>query len=131
MKKKRTSKSNHSPDPQVVARALLTIAESLSGRTNLPLADMLVQQGCAPTEGVTEGASTSLMSTKDTATMLGVSEKTLANRRVIGLAGLPHVKIGSRVFYRRSDVLTFIGANVRRSTSDVGPANGSAVRRNC
>lgn len=130
MKNKPSSKCRRPPDPHAVARALVTIAQSLSGRINLPFAEIMVNQ-CSPHGVAAEGDATSLMSSKDTAAMLGLSEKTLANRRVTGLVGLPHVKIGSRVFYRRSDVLTFIGANVRRSTSDVGSTNFSRLGRDC
>lgn len=55
------------------------------------------------------------------ARMLGIAPHTLAKTRLTG-AGPVHTKIGKRVIYRRSDLMAFIDASKRRSTSDVGQA---------
>jgi predicted DNA-binding transcriptional regulator AlpA len=60
-----------------------------------------------------------LLSPNEAATMLGMSEKNLANWRLGGTEGPKHVRIGSRIAYRRTDVVEFIAACVRQSTSEV------------
>jgi predicted DNA-binding transcriptional regulator AlpA len=59
-----------------------------------------------------------LLSTKETAKLLGLSEAYLAKMRVDG-SGPTHVKIGSRCLYSPQDLAMFIAARRRRSTSDV------------
>lgn len=39
--------------------------------------------------------------------------------------GLPYVKIGGRVFYRRSDLIAFTENHVQRPASDAAPATAS------
>lgn len=63
-----------------------------------------------------------LMTPDDTAKILACSIKKLANDRVAGNAGLPHVKIGSRVYYKQADIAAYIERNIRVSTSDLGGA---------
>lgn len=59
-----------------------------------------------------------LVNPKRTAALLGCTEKTLANKRVNGDFDLPFLKIGSRVMYRRSDLINFISRNSFSSTSE-------------
>lgn len=64
--------------------------------------------------------SDQLLSPAEVAKAIGLSEKTLANWRCSGTAPLPFVRSGSRIRYRTSDVLAFLNANHRSSTSDNG-----------
>lgn len=65
-----------------------------------------------------------ILTPKQTAEYLGLSEKTLANRRskgaVPGTAPLVYTKIGGRVRYRFEDILDFVRANRRENTSQMG-----------
>jgi len=49
-----------------------------------------------------------LLTTEDVAEMLGVSPQTIANWRLLGGHGLPHLKIDRMVRYRPDDVETFL-----------------------
>ena len=51
-----------------------------------------------------------LMTTKQLANVLGFASKTLSNQRVLG-TGIPFIKIGNAVRYKRSDVETYIEEN--------------------
>lgn len=61
------------------------------------------------------------LDTAQAARVLGIGKHTLAKTRLTG-SGPTHCKIGKRVIYRRADLMAFIDANKRRSTSDVGQA---------
>lgn len=54
---------------------------------------------------------TPLYTPSETAKLLSLSERTLANLRS-KCAGIPYVKIGGKVFYREEDINSFITANV-------------------
>ena len=56
----------------------------------------------------------------------GVARGWAAKDRV-GKARIPFVHIGRYLRYRRADVLAFIEANVRKSTSDAGRVHRSAL----
>ena len=58
-----------------------------------------------------------LYSAKEAAAYLGLTPKTLANWRVAGVVDLPYIRIGSRVFYQRADLVCFISSRKRTSTS--------------
>lgn len=60
-----------------------------------------------------------LMKDNQVEALLGVADGWAAKDR-IGPARIPFVKIGRSVRYRKSDVLAFIDANIRQSTSDGG-----------
>ena len=51
-----------------------------------------------------------LLTTKQLADVLGFAPKTLSNQRVLG-TGIPFIKIGNAVRYKRSDVETYIEEN--------------------
>lgn len=51
------------------------------------------------------------------AEFLGLSESTLAKLRLSG-GGPQYCKLGRRVVYRRDDLLEWVSARVRRSTSE-------------
>jgi hypothetical protein len=57
------------------------------------------------------------------------SKSKLAQDRVRG-NGIPFVKLGSKVFYRESDVLAFIEQRVFRSTAEVVERGLMKPRRN-
>jgi hypothetical protein len=59
----------------------------------------------------------SLVTPATAANRLGLSPATLANWRVSGTSGLPFVRVGSRIFYRQTDIDAFIRANLKTSTS--------------
>ncbi|WP_319802010.1 helix-turn-helix domain-containing protein [Azospirillum fermentarium] len=58
-----------------------------------------------------------LMTPRETAAMINVTEKTLANWRVSGVMGLPFFKLGRAVRYRRGDVISFLNRQRHTSTS--------------
>jgi hypothetical protein len=58
-----------------------------------------------------------LMSQEEVAALFDVTVPVLANWRCAG-KGPKFVKLGGRVKYRKSDVVEFIDASVRRSTCD-------------
>lgn len=102
-----TSRAVHSR--AALSRALKTINEHLE-----KLHGPAFQLGDVSTTG------DCLLSPKEASSAIGLSEKTLANWRCSGTAPLPFVRTGSRIRYRTSDVLTFLDANHRNSTSDNG-----------
>ena len=59
-----------------------------------------------------------LMTTKQLANVLGFAAKTLSNQRVLG-TGIPFIKIGNAVRYKRSDVETYIEENTHDHTGMV------------
>ena len=59
-----------------------------------------------------------LMTTEQTAEYLGVSVSFLNKARVSGKPEILFTKIGSSVRYRKSDLDSFLAANVRRNTSE-------------
>lgn len=64
-----------------------------------------------------------LLTEEQAARILGVSKKTLRNWRWQGGCGPAFTRIGRRMIrYRYSDLLAFIAAGMRRSTSDMGEA---------
>lgn len=64
--------------------------------------------------------SDNLLTTKEAARVLGVSEAFLERDRWAG-AKIPFIRVGNRaVRYSRSDLDTFVRSRVRSSTSDSG-----------
>lgn len=61
------------------------------------------------------------LTTEQAAAYLGLARKTLEKQRVYG-DGPPFRKHGRRVLYRREDLDVWSEAQLRRSTSDPGPA---------
>ena len=63
-----------------------------------------------------------LLTQKQAANLLGLSPRTLEGWRYRGTPepGLPFVKFGLAVRYRKSDVIAFRNARLRSSTSDDG-----------
>jgi len=57
-----------------------------------------------------------LLSQRQAADLLGLSERTLERWRVTG-EGPPHVKLGRRVLYREGDLIEWVAARIRTSTS--------------
>lgn len=65
-----------------------------------------------------------LLSPMQASSILGVSVKTLANQRSSGgYIQLPFYKIGSRVFYKRSDVVGYRKTREFRNTSQYGTSS--------
>lgn len=117
MSKKNKRSKRYKSSPAKTLKALQIIIEYFNQNKNLDkklLAEILEVSECKH-----EGE---LISAKDAAQVLACSTKKLANDRVAGDTGLPHVKFGSRVYYKRSDIADFIERNVRISTSDKGGA---------
>ncbi|PND27038.1 excisionase [Sinorhizobium sp. M4_45] len=73
-----------------------------------------------PTSDGAEAKSGALLSPARAAEQLGISTKTLANWRSSGTSGLKHVQVGSRIFYRQSDIHAYIARNAKSSTSERG-----------
>lgn len=59
-----------------------------------------------------------LLSPAKASQQIGVSQKTLANWRCSGTSGLKFTRIGSRIFYRQSDLNAFVYGQRRDSTSE-------------
>src|SRR5262245_5756314 len=57
----------------------------------------------------------------EAAYLVGLSVRTLESLRLRG-GGIPYVKLGRAVRYRRADVLQWAAGKVRNSTSDTGKA---------
>ena len=78
------------------------------------------------TTGGTMPEADVLLTTREAADLLGLSPRTLQGYRYRGAPdpGLPFVKFGQSVRYRRRDVLAFVDARTRSSTSDDGSARG-------
>ena len=51
-----------------------------------------------------------LYTTKQVAKVLGFAPKTLSNQRILG-TGIPFIKIGNAVRYKKSDIETYIEEN--------------------
>jgi hypothetical protein len=64
-------------------------------------------------------AESELLTPKECADYLRRSVRTLDRDRAEGL-GCPYVRIGGRIFYRRSDLDRFIALHVRGDAGDVG-----------
>ena len=58
-----------------------------------------------------------LYTTKQVAKVLGFAPKTLSNQRILG-TGLPFIKIGNAVRYKKSDIETFIEENTHVTMND-------------
>ena len=59
-----------------------------------------------------------LYKTEQVARILGFATKTLSNQRVLG-TGIPFIKIGNAVRYKRSDVESYIEENTHDHTGMV------------
>lgn len=51
-----------------------------------------------------------LLTAKELAEILGVSQETLAQNRYLG-QGVPYIKVGARIRYRLDDVIAYLEAN--------------------
>ena len=69
-------------------------------------------------ESLDERATT--VSAEDAAERIGVTQATLANMRWAG-RGPQFLKIGSKVRYRLTDIVAYLDAQTRQSTSDRDP----------
>lgn len=67
---------------------------------------------------MTTSTDDKLLTTEQAAQFLGVSTSFLAKARITAKPDIPHTKIGAAVRYRRSDLESFVAANMRRSTSE-------------
>jgi excisionase family DNA binding protein len=63
---------------------------------------------------------TVLLTPKETAARLRVSESTLAKWRMTASRALPYVKIGAKVAYDEREVEKWLASQARKSTSDNG-----------
>ena len=63
-------------------------------------------------------ASTALLNTRQAAKFLGLSRRTVENRRVSGIDSPPYIKIGRSVRYDPRDLDAFLAARRFRSTSE-------------
>jgi excisionase family DNA binding protein len=57
-----------------------------------------------------------LLKTAETAAILGIGKSTLDQDRLYGRLGLPFVRLGRSIRYRRSDVVTYL-QNLKAFTS--------------
>jgi Helix-turn-helix domain len=64
-----------------------------------------------------------LLTQADLADLFGISQRKLERDRHIG-AGIPFVKVGRRVLYRREDILAFLEENRFVSTAEAKHAGG-------
>ena len=76
--------------------------------------------GSAHSRGTTRDPRTDTLDTRQTSDRFGLAPGTLANWRLAG-KGPPYLKIGRTVRYRVSDLIDWMEANTRSSTSDPGP----------
>lgn len=59
----------------------------------------------------------SLYTTNDAAKYLGVSSSFLAKARISGNPAIPFTRIGAAIRYRKSDLDSFISANMKTAAS--------------
>lgn len=62
-----------------------------------------------------------LVSVRDTALLLGISEKTIRNQCSAGIFPLQCLKLGGRTLFRLSDINDFVGGNCVREQSVATP----------
>ncbi len=86
-----------------------------SGAASAPLIYLDAEGGSANTARCDPDLN--LLDERETASILGCAVSTLQKHRVSG-GGIPFVKLGRLVRYRRADVLAYLQGHVRRSTSD-------------
>ena len=96
------------------------IAEA--GAEGFPFADDITEGEDAMSDDIND-----YIDTCEAAALLGLSRRTLDSYRVTG-KGPEFRKFGSKVRYRRADVVDWAEAQRRRSTSDDGSANRGAAR---
>lgn len=101
---------------QETIRALTIIENALGDR----LGPIEIPLRMGSVNAADRSATDKLLPPKRVAEVLGISQKTLANWRCSGTQGLPHIKVGSRIFYRSVDVHAFIVSNSKQSTSHIG-----------
>ena len=65
----------------------------------------------------------SLITQSDLADLFGISQRKLERDRHVG-TGIPFVKVGRRVLYRREDILAFLEENRFVSTAEAKHAGG-------
>lgn len=65
---------------------------------------------------------TDLITTAETAAMIGASKATLDSWRCRGSHGLRFIKVGSKVFYRRSDVEAWLASRSGTSCAEISAA---------
>ncbi|MGR6467949.1 helix-turn-helix domain-containing protein [Rhizobium sp. PAMB 3182] len=97
------------PSKKEVFEAILTLNQSLGCRFDLPSSALLNSH-----------SDDALLSPMKAASLLGVSQKTLANWRCSGVPKLAFVQVGSRIFYRQADINCFVLHRRKQSTSDRG-----------
>lgn len=113
----------------IVARVALFCPLSVSDWSTVLLSDPPLPRGHTTVKSHEGGSAEVLMRPKQVSELMGgaISVATLSQWRVRGFA-MPHLRVGGRVLYRRSDVLAFLSQQERRSTSDPGPKRDSATR---
>lgn len=66
--------------------------------------------------GATSPHLSDLLTPEEAALHLGVSSRTLATWRSTGRHGLPYIKVGARVRYRRQDLDTWLTSRMQEHT---------------
>lgn len=100
-------------------KAMVVISDHYCEKLGLPVSFPALELQHPDLIKIAQYQSEQLLSPEDAARMMGVSPKTIANWRYRGTEGPKYVNIGSRIAYRRKDVLDFITDCVRQSTSEV------------
>ncbi|MBL4733552.1 MAG: helix-turn-helix domain-containing protein [Rhizobiaceae bacterium] len=119
MKANQKRLSNRQFTKAEVQDALQIINDRVSKRIGIDVNELL--QGLLP-PGF-RNSDDDLIPARTAAKSLGLSPKTLTHWRGSGTNGLPHVQIGSRIFYKPEDLRAFVQANHRYSTSERGGNN--------
>lgn len=109
------SKKNNSKvkDPQDFRRLFLNFAMAISREAEVPLSELLPTYTQAT---IARPMAKGLLASKEAASILGLSERTLANWRTQG-RGPKFQKLGSRVGYLRTDLKKYLKANEYANTS--------------
>lgn len=110
-------------DVKKLYRSKRKLAEALQKLNNHLACRFGIPQSAIPRAGGDDASAEragldDLMSAAAVARYLGLSTKTLANWRSSGLADLPYVQVGSRIFYKTCDVNAFVARASKRSTSE-------------
>lgn len=105
-----------------ILETLCSIDETTARLSERDIFGTLAMEGAHVTPQKSIAASPdSLLSTRQAAAYIGLAVQTLAAMRISGESP-PFHKLGSRVFYKRDDLDTWVRRRRRRSTSDPAQA---------
>ena len=100
------------PNTAKILAAVSVILKPIADREDLTSQQISSALGFTSPEEIPE-----LVTAKHAAQMLRCTEKTLANKRVLGTSNLPFLKLAGRVFYKHRDIVKELSIKTFSSTS--------------